>query len=199
MEVRHPGRSSGAAGQSHDDGRPPDDHREGHPRCCCLRVPDRRLHRAHVRPGGGTGNRHARPARTASETAMRTPSPSLSVVAEPPSPPAPAEPHPSPKPSASAKASAPASPPPLQSSSSQQGPRRQRIQLRRRSRARSAGSRAGTPEAEPALDLLDEVPPAAHPSEANDDPVGDRSRGRAPGCDQARRRFQAAAASARRT
>ena len=61
MEVRHACRSSGEAGQPHDDGRPPHDRREGHPRGRRLRIPDRRLHRAHVRPGGGGGYRSRSP------------------------------------------------------------------------------------------------------------------------------------------
>ncbi len=102
----------------------------------------------------GTG--HARPARNASESAVKTPSASLSVVVEPPSPPAPPEPHPSPKPSASAKASAPAkSPAP---------PEAEPVQP---AGTTAPADPAPAPEAEPALDLLDEVPAAAHPSEAN--------------------------------
>ena len=61
MEVRHACRSSGATGQPHDDGRPQNHRREGHPRGRRLRITDRRLHRAHVRPGGGVGYRSRSP------------------------------------------------------------------------------------------------------------------------------------------
>ena len=109
----------------------------------------------------GTG--HARPARNASESAVKTPSASLSVVVEPPSPPAPPEPHPSPKPSASAKASAPAkSPAPPEAEPVQPAGTTAPADP-----APAPEAEPAAPEAEPALDLLDEVPAAAHPSEAN--------------------------------
>jgi type IV pilus assembly protein PilB len=109
----------------------------------------------------GTG--HARPARNASESAVKTPSASLSVVVEPPSPPAPPEPHPSPKPSASAKASAPAkSPAPPEAEPVQPAGTTAPVDP-----APAPEAEPAAPEAEPALDLLDEVPAAAHPSEAN--------------------------------
>jgi type IV pilus assembly protein PilB len=116
----------------------------------------------------GTG--HARPARNASESAVKTPSASLSVVVEPPSPPAPPEPHPSPKPSASAKASAPAkSPAPPEAEPVQPAGTTAPVDPAPAPEAEPAAPEAepAAPEAEPALDLLDEVPAAAHPSEAN--------------------------------
>jgi len=129
----------------------------------------------------GTG--HARPARNASESAVKTPSASLSVVVEPPSPPAPPEPHPSPKPSASAKASAPAkSPAPPEAEPVQPAGTTAPVDPAPAPEAEPAAPEAepaapeaepaapeaepAAPEAEPALDLLDEVPAAAHPSEA---------------------------------
>ncbi len=117
----------------------------------------------------GTG--HARPARNASESAVKTPSASLSVVVEPPPPPAPPEPHPSPKPSASAKASAPAkSPAPPEAEPVQPAGTTAPADPAPAPEAEPAAPEAepAAPEAEPALDLLDEVPAAAHPSEANE-------------------------------
>ncbi|MGO9151459.1 MAG: ATPase, T2SS/T4P/T4SS family [Acidimicrobiales bacterium] len=108
----------------------------------------------------GTG--HARPARNASESAVKTPSASLSVVVEPPPPPTPPEPHASPKPSASAKASAPAkSPAPPESEPVQpEGTAAPAVP------APAPQAAPAAPEAEPALAPLDQVPAAAHPSEA---------------------------------
>jgi type IV pilus assembly protein PilB len=80
------------------------------------------------------GSSHPRSARTASETAMRTPSPSLSVVAEPASPHAPAEPQAEPEPTGAPEPE------------------------------HAAAEDAEAPEAEPVLEVLKEVPPTPRPS-----------------------------------
>ena len=52
LEVRNPRHSGRAPRQRHGHGRPPLVDRARHPRRGRLRVPDRRLHRPHVRPDG---------------------------------------------------------------------------------------------------------------------------------------------------